>query len=610
MSFLYPAFLIGALAIAVPIALHLLRREVAPDVPFPAVRLLQTSAVEQSRRRRLRDILLLAARVAALLLLAISFARPYVRAAAPAAVRVVAIDRSYSMAGEDRFDSARQIAASAIESAGRGQRVVLIAFDSRADVVAGSGDPSEALAALRSLQPGTRGTRYGAMFSKAQEVADGADGELIVVTDLQQSGWDERVPASLPEGWRVEVKDIPAAAANVGVVALATTDREALATVRNTGAASRTGRITVRAGGKDIASSAYSLAPGATAQLPIPLRGPQQGPLSVSVEDPGGLPADDVRYAIAGGQQADRALVVAGKGQNGLYLSRALQAPAGADGHLDVDVADGAAVSAMTADQLRRYRVIALLSTRSVERRSWDTIAAHVSAGAGLFVGAGTDVDPSVVASLAAWQPALAIAEEPAAQLTLAPTDPRHPIFQPFGALATNLGQASVTRAWRVAPDGWSVIARFSNGMPALLERPLERGRVVLFASDVDRRWNDLPLHPSFVPFALETIRYAAGGGSALREYVSGEEPAGIGPGPGVFSGADGRRIVVNVDPGEGDLRRMTADAFGQAVGRTAAASTPAEQRAERTEAHQGYWQYGLLVMLAALVAESFVGRS
>ena len=55
------------------------------------------------------------------------------------------------------------------------------------------------------------------------------------------------------------------------------------------------------------------------------------------------------------------------------------------------------------------------------------------------------------------------------------------------------------------------MIARFSNGTPALLERPAGQGRVVLFASDIDRRWNDFPLHPAFVPFALETAALRAG---------------------------------------------------------------------------------------------------
>src|SRR5512145_2716535 len=103
MSFLYPAFLVGALAIAIPIVLHLLRRDVAPEVPFTAVRLLRRSPIQQSKRRRLRDLVLLAARVAALLLLAAAFARPYVPSASSLGTRVIAIDRSYSMSGPGQF---------------------------------------------------------------------------------------------------------------------------------------------------------------------------------------------------------------------------------------------------------------------------------------------------------------------------------------------------------------------------------------------------------------------------------------------------------------------------------------------------------------------------
>ena len=111
MSFLYPAFLIGGLAVAVPIVLHFLRRDVAPEVPFSAVRLLQRSPIERSRRRRLRDLLLLAARVAALLLLAAAFARPFAPGASAASgVLLIAIDRSLSMSAPGVFERALDLA--------------------------------------------------------------------------------------------------------------------------------------------------------------------------------------------------------------------------------------------------------------------------------------------------------------------------------------------------------------------------------------------------------------------------------------------------------------------------------------------------------------------
>src|SRR5438876_11795223 len=110
-SFLTPLYLAGAALVALPIILHLLRRDVAPPVVFTAVRLLKKSPVDRSRKHRLRDLLLLAARVAALLFLAGSFARPYL-ANAPATSRttVVAIDRSFSMAAPARFERARALA--------------------------------------------------------------------------------------------------------------------------------------------------------------------------------------------------------------------------------------------------------------------------------------------------------------------------------------------------------------------------------------------------------------------------------------------------------------------------------------------------------------------
>src|SRR5918996_15157 len=105
MAFLYPAFLIGAVAIALPIVLHLLRRDVAPEVPFTAVHLLRKSPIDRAKRRRLRDLILLAARVAALLLLATAFARPYrTDAAGSSPITIVAIDRSFSMGAPGRFE--------------------------------------------------------------------------------------------------------------------------------------------------------------------------------------------------------------------------------------------------------------------------------------------------------------------------------------------------------------------------------------------------------------------------------------------------------------------------------------------------------------------------
>ena len=94
MSFLSPLFLAGALAAAVPIVLHLLKREPEPRVKFPAVRLLKQAPVEYTENRRLRELLLLALRVTAFALLALAFARPFLATAAVASAGATIVART------------------------------------------------------------------------------------------------------------------------------------------------------------------------------------------------------------------------------------------------------------------------------------------------------------------------------------------------------------------------------------------------------------------------------------------------------------------------------------------------------------------------------------
>ena len=138
MSFLTPAFLFGALAAAVPIVLHFLRRERLPRVPFSDLRLLRGARIDHNRRQRLRELLLLALRVAALLLLALAFARPFVadRAASGEPATVVLVDTSFSVSGPGQAVEARALARAAIDAVPAGQLVGVVAFDDVARVVA------------------------------------------------------------------------------------------------------------------------------------------------------------------------------------------------------------------------------------------------------------------------------------------------------------------------------------------------------------------------------------------------------------------------------------------------------------------------------------------
>ena len=119
-SFLSPLFLAGAAAAAIPLVLHLLKREPEPRVMFAAVKLLKQAPVEYTEKRHLRELLLLALRIATLILLALAFARPFFASGAALAssgVTLVAVDTSASLSAPGQFDRARRLAKDAIAGA-------------------------------------------------------------------------------------------------------------------------------------------------------------------------------------------------------------------------------------------------------------------------------------------------------------------------------------------------------------------------------------------------------------------------------------------------------------------------------------------------------------
>ena len=56
-------------------------------------------------------------------------------------------------------------------------------------------------------------------------------------------------------------------------------------------------------------------------------------------------------------------------------------------------------------------------------------------------------------------------------------------------------------------PERPRVVMRFSDGSPAIVERPVGRGRVILFASTADTAWNDLAVKPGiYVPLLYRAL--------------------------------------------------------------------------------------------------------
>ncbi len=79
MSFLAPLFLVGALAVGLPIFLHLIRRSSKEQMTFSSLMFLRPDPPRLTKRSRLEHILLLLLRCLVICLLALAFARPFVQ---------------------------------------------------------------------------------------------------------------------------------------------------------------------------------------------------------------------------------------------------------------------------------------------------------------------------------------------------------------------------------------------------------------------------------------------------------------------------------------------------------------------------------------------------
>ncbi|GAB3571159.1 BatA domain-containing protein [Spirosoma luteolum] len=105
MNFLYPTFLAGLLAVAIPIAIHLFNFRRTRRVFFTNVALLQTVQTETKSFRRLKHWLILACRCLFISCLVLAFAQPFIPSKnklglSRQGVTSLYIDNSYSMQNE------------------------------------------------------------------------------------------------------------------------------------------------------------------------------------------------------------------------------------------------------------------------------------------------------------------------------------------------------------------------------------------------------------------------------------------------------------------------------------------------------------------------------
>lgn len=530
LAFLAPAFLAGLLALGIPLVLHLIQRERKESVPFPSLMFLQRVPHKSVRRRRIRDWPLLVLRCLAIALVVSAFARPFLNrqgaigpAAAPAREVVVLLDRSYSMGYGDRWARARAAARQAVDALRPADRATLVLFDAEATAaVQGSADRARLRAALDAAAVGAGATRYAPALKLAQSVLEGSRlprKEVVLVSDFQRRGWDGDPTVRLPAGTRVTPVDIGSAAVSDLSVAAVELRRESVAgrervmvrarIATRGAAAARALPVTLELDGRpvqDVTATAPANGVTTVAFRPVTLEDrPVRGTVRLPAD---ALRADDAFHFVLSPAQGIGVLVVEGAGARpdaSLYLRRALAVTDAAPYRVDV-----APPRALATSNLSAYRVVVLNDAAFPAGEAGRRLRAFVEAGGGLVVALG---DRSADAGWALAEGAAPLRDRTEGAGAIGAVEYGHPVFEVFRAAHSgDFGTARFFRYRQLTPPaGVRVLARLDDGSPLLVERPVGKGRALVWASTLDTYWNDLPLRPVYLPFVHRLVRYASG---------------------------------------------------------------------------------------------------
>ena len=222
MSFLFPLYLAGAAASALPIYLHLRRKPPKDAVEFSSLMFLEPSKHQPLKRRsQLEHLSLLALRCLALLFLAAMFSRPFFAGGDKEGVAgqkrtVILLDTSASMRRGEVWEDAVRLAKESIRGVSKDSSLAILTVDQTPRTLVTFGDwrdadPSRraeiAGDAIDAVTPGWGGSDLGSgMIAAAEMIADAASeddsslpAEIVVVSDLQSgAALDAVAEASWP----------------------------------------------------------------------------------------------------------------------------------------------------------------------------------------------------------------------------------------------------------------------------------------------------------------------------------------------------------------------------------------------------------------------------
>ena len=582
-----PWMLLGLCAAAVPIALHLFGRRHAPTIRFAALAFILATHPREARALRVNEWLLVAVRALAVALVAVALARPMIAlpGAAVAAIdagdrpvaAVIVLDDSMSTrartgGSETVFDRLRARALATVERLPAGSKVAVVASGYPARLLTRqlTGDRSAVLDAIRLLPHHPRKDDAARALLLADNVLQGADLDdrrLLVLTDLQASGWQgvalpPQGRAAVPVRLRVDRTEPMSRenAAIVDAVVQPQSDRgpdqvRLDVTVQHYGERAWQGLLTVKVAEREW-QSLLELAPGGSAMRSFQV--PVTAPVAEIRLPDDVLDVDNVRQVRLDGAAGVRVAIVNGaprpvpREDEAWFLARALELSSERPGALTVDTLQ---LPGLTAEALREYDVLVLANIAELPTELGDGIAAAVQAGKGLLVTVGDNLP----AETAAWLPGLlpmrvfgqraaettaahrqrpttALRVETTTAHTAATTAMQRLRAALVPTVGETLGAVTVRRHALLEPSAEladQAVLRYADGAPALVMAPKGRGQVALLTTTIDLDWADLALQPGFLPLVSELVRSLAGErGLERRGAVDVSEVAVLGRDP------------------------------------------------------------------------------
>ncbi len=531
MSFLAPLFFAGLAALAIPVLIHLIQRERKNVVQFPSLMFIRRIPYSSIRRRRIHNWALLAMRLAALALIVAAFARPFLRnsslAAAAGGARdvVILLDRSYSMGHGDQWDRARGRASDAVAGLADGDRATLVLFAASAEVaVQGTNDRGRLQSEIGAAQLSAGATRFGPALKLAGSLLAASNlprREVIIVSDFQRSGWSPGDGLRLPAGTTLTPVTVQATGEQNLAVAPVSIQREQVSgqdrVTVTTGVLNRSDKIATNVpivlelDGHVTQSLQMTVQPHGSASAtfpPVTLSQPNTR-ASVRIGDDALARDNAFHFVLSPPEPVPVTVVNAARGSRdpGLYLGRAL-----AIGERPRFESSTRAVDALSDDVLRQTRVV-IMNDASPSDSLAGRLKKFAEDGGGLLVVYGPQSSwPAAAADFLPATAAGSVDRSRGGAGALGGLEYGHAIFEPFRAPRSGDFSAARFYGYRsVTPTkDAQVLARFDDGTPAVLEKVVGRGRVVVWTSTLDLFWNDLALKPVYLPFVHQLTRHLA----------------------------------------------------------------------------------------------------